>query len=913
VRTDDQQRVIDVWFPCAGVDAACHLPVGSGKNEKAIAVWFASRPIAQARAAVTSALLDDDPLARQLIDAAVRGNAGAIARIADLVATKYPQGRPVVLDVFSGRGIIPLEAARIGARAVGIDLSPVATMAGRILADYALRDWSGEPVLPWAASSDRGWDPAEPRIIADLRAFLARVGEHTARLAGDWYPRSLDGSYPWGYLWAVSIPCDGCGRRFPLLGSLVLRHPHVARLDAGQWLRLAVDGETWHPEVADGRPEQSPTYSSGDRGDGQLRKGKSARCIFCNHVHSLETVKAKGFAGQYEDVILATAEDVDGKKIFRVPTAQEREVAHPDPSALPRIGGFSAIPDEAIPANNVHTVQGSGYGYRTFGSLMSTRQALQFAATCIAIRETHAEVLVAGGSPDYARALAAFAGSTLVRRLKRSTRGAGLMSFGNAAGTDSNNVAVNHVFSNESKMSFQFDWFETGLGDGPGTWAGLSSTGLKPYESHVARATGTPARFRTGNAMSLPYRDASVDAVITDPPYDDMIEYADASDLMFVWLRRALGDIEPDLFGHETPTQDGLQPKDDEIIVRRVQDPARVVHDGAFYESSLSRAFREANRVLRPDGRLVVVFGHSDPDAWRKLLAALHEAGYVVTSSWPSRTESANTGVASIRVTVTIGCRVAAEGRPVATAAEVDRDATELVKQRVPGWNRDGLALGDQMMAAYGPVMEVYGRYSSVIEPDGTIASVDRYLTLARRAVREATALRLESLPLETFDSMTRFAFMWMKLHGRTLVPKGEARFLAQADSLRIEDIRGHLVSESSTGFRLVLDPPKALWPESALFDVARAMIGGYIEAGSDGASTALAQSERPPDDEHLWALIGWLANELPASDPVAKAVAAIVRNGGTIMNAAKGIAVSREDADGTVQTTMFTPTEVSS
>jgi hypothetical protein len=268
--------------------------------------------------------------------------------------------------------------------------------------------------------------------------------------------------------------------------------------------------------------------------------------------------------------------------------------------------------------------------------------------------------------------------------------------------------------------------------------------------------------------------------------------------------------------------------------------------------------------------------------------------------------------VASIRVTVTIGCRVARVNRPVATAAEVDREAADLVKTRVPGWNRDGLALGDQMMAAYGPVMEVYGRYSQVIEPDGRIASVDRYLTLARRAVREATALRLESLPLETFDALTRFAFMWMKLHGRTLVPKGEARFLAQADSLRIEEIRGHLVSESSTGFRLVLDPPKSLGPESALFDVARAMVGAYIESGSDGASTALAESERPPDDEHLWALIGWLANELPASDPVAKAVSAIIRNGGTIMNAAKGISVSREEANGPVQTTLFTSSEVS-
>ena len=212
----DQPRVIDVWFPCAGVDAACHLPIGSGKNEKAIAVWFASRPIAQARAAVATALLDDDPSARQLIDAAVRGNTGAIAQLGEMVGARYPAGRPVVIDVFSGRGIIPLEAARLGARAVGIDLSPVATLAGRVLADYALRDWTAEPALPWSGPVVDGWDPAQPRLIRDLRVFLEKVGERTKDIAAAWYPANPDGSYPWGYLWAVSIPCDGCGRRFPL-------------------------------------------------------------------------------------------------------------------------------------------------------------------------------------------------------------------------------------------------------------------------------------------------------------------------------------------------------------------------------------------------------------------------------------------------------------------------------------------------------------------------------------------------------------------------------------------------------------------------------------------------------------------------------------------------------------------------
>ena len=126
--------------------------------------------------------------------------------------------------------------------------------------------------------------------------------------------------------------------------------------------------------------------------------------------------------------------------------------------------------------------------------------------------------------------------------------------------------------------------------------------------------------------MSIPYRDGSVDAVVTDPPYYDMIEYADASDLFHVWLKRVLFDIERDLFGPQAlRTKDGLQNKNDEIIVRRVQEPGRIRHDKDFYEAALSKAFAECLRVLRPDGHLVVVFGHSDPDAWKRLLAALHD------------------------------------------------------------------------------------------------------------------------------------------------------------------------------------------------------------------------------------------------------------------------------------------------
>ena len=157
-----------------------------------------------------------------------------------------------------------------------------------------------------------------------------------------------------------------------------------------------------------------------------------------------------------------------------------------------------------------------------------------------------------------------------------------------------------------------------------------------------------------------------------------MIEYADASDLFYVWLKRVLFDIEPDLFGPSRRHQDGLQNKDDEIIVRRVHEPGRVRHDTDFYETIAVAGVRRGRRVLRPDGHLVVVFGHSDPDAWRRLLggaarrrlrrhqlvAVAHRDGQH-RASRSSRSPSPSAAASPPR------------SGPVATAAQVDREVTE--------------------------------------------------------------------------------------------------------------------------------------------------------------------------------------------------------------------------------------------
>lgn len=886
-------RLIDEWFPCAAVDAAVGTPAGSGRSEKALFTWFASRPIAQARAAVLCTLLPNQVSTRPDVRAAVEtGAPAALDRLRTAITAEYPDGRPVVLDLFSGRGIIPLEAARFGAVAVGTDLSPVATLGGRLLGDFPLRDWSHEPPLPFGAATDSSSElvsPDEPRLVADVRAVLAEVDRHSTEAISKFYPRNDLGEFPWAYLWAITIVCDNCRRRFPLVGSMTLRNPYARTEDFGQSLRLLVDGDDWYADVVDGTATQPPTFSAASG-----TKGKSARCLFCGHVHSLETVKAMGNAGTYEDALLVVAEERgDVRKVFRRPTKLElRAAAMAEPEDYEPFGPFAAVPDELIPAGNQDTVRASGYGYRRFGDLMNRRQTLKFVQLVRSIRHVRQELLGAGVSCEYADALTGYAAANLPRLIRRATRGARILSHGSASGGQQNRVQVSDVFSDESKVSFNFDYIEAGAGSGPGTWSSVGASGLNALKKVVEESRGgKPGRFRRASAVALPFRDATVDAVICDPPYYNMIDYADVSDLFYVWLKRCLFDVFPELFD-----ESGLQDKSEEIVVKRGGGAAEH-RTREFYERMLGRAFAEARRVLRPDGHLVVVFGHSDPEAWRRLLGALHDAGFIVTSSWPSRTETASTGVASIKVTVTIGCRVAPTLRPVATAAQVDREVEEAVASAVRGWEADGLALDDQLMASHGPAMEVFGRYSSIMKPDGSQADLDRYVTLARSAVRDATALKLDELPLETFDSATRLAIFWHRLYGRNDVPKGEARFLAQADGLRLEEIRGPLMIESKKGFRLRLDGPPQVRAASSTFEVVRAMAAAWNDGGTESVARVIARAERQPNDPHLWAVVGELVRQLQPSDTVAKALSAVQRNATSIGTLAARVADDEEAA----------------
>jgi len=125
-----------------------------------------------------------------------------------------------------------------------------------------------------------------------------------------------------------------------------------------------------------------------------------------------------------------------------------------------------------------------------------------------------------------------------------------------------------------------------------------------------------------GDSSSLPIPDASVDAVVTDPPYFDFVHYSELSDFFFAWLSPALRDRYP-WFAREDSS-----------------DPGEVQHkDPRLFSRQLALVFAEARRVLKDDGVLVFSFHHSRAEGWAAIYEAINKAGLAVVAAHPVHAE----------------------------------------------------------------------------------------------------------------------------------------------------------------------------------------------------------------------------------------------------------------------------------
>ena len=609
-----------------------------------------------------------------------------------------------MVDPFAGGGSIPLEGLRLGCDAVASDLNPVAIILERVILEYLprYRDRLVEEVRRWGQ-----W------MARRLRAEMARF-----------YPADADGAVPLAWLWSRIVRCEGCDAEVPTRYSPWLAHTaHKAvALRTVPWAdRRGVDFEI----VENPRPGQVEagtvsfsrvtcpccghiTPGSQVRKQLKVRRGGTADA----RLVAVVTVHPSRRGRRYR---LATPADTAGIEAAAADLAVRsaaRTAAHPD--------GLSLVPDELSPAGGV---KGAGrafaqrnHGLDSFGDFFTTRQALTLDCLVRAVRSVGEHLKLA---PEYPPDLAVAVQTVLSLALTRQA------DFGNSLNRwEPASESAKQLFARPT-MALVWDFAESNpVDEGLGSfWRAISGVEKALEELNGRWSEG---RVVQGSATAMDLADGSMDLVFTDPPHYDNVPYADLSDFFYVWLRRAIGHLHPDLFA--TP----LTPKADEVLLDQGQGK-----DHAWFEGHMGGAMAECRRVLAPDGIGVVVFSHKSSGAWEGQIQALVDTGWMVTAAWSLDTELTNRlrahDSAVLAATVHLVCRhrprTGDGGTPSSVLWETVRtDVISRLREWFPKMESQKVVGEDAVFACLGPALEMYSRYDRVLREDGSPVRVGELL-----------------------------------------------------------------------------------------------------------------------------------------------------------------------------------------
>jgi len=313
------------------------------------------------------------------------------------------------------------------------------------------------------------------------------------------------------------------------------------------------------------------------------------------------------------------------------------------------------------------------------------------------------------------------------------------------------------------------------------------------------------------SATQLPYPDNHFDAVLTDPPYYDSVPYSYLSDFFYVWLKRNLGQLYPDLFS--TP----LTPKPGEIVAYS-NSKGDLEAGKLFFEENLKCAFRDIRRVLKPRGSAIIVYAHKSTAGWETVINALLDSDLVITGAWPLNTEMQARLTARETAALASSIYIIARKIPRQPTGFYNDVRTELHAHLDAKLHRlweEGIGGADFFIAAIGSAIEVFGKYEQVMDYEGNIVRADRLLAEVRTIATDyAVRQILHNGFTAEISGLTRLYVLWRWNYGEAIVPFDEARKLAQSCGIDISE------AWSKTGFiRKEKEFIRLLGPQSRRLD----------------------------------------------------------------------------------------------
>jgi len=761
-------------FPVQKVseEGAREKNIRQGGHPSTLHIWWARRPLTAVRAGIYALLVPapEEPKERERKRQFIQefskweeSNNPRYIRKAREEIRKIYKGIPKVLDPFAGGGSLPLEALRLGCLPHAIDYNPVATLILKCTLEYPQRFREKNRIGKY-----------QYRLLEDVERWgnwiLEKVGEEIGRF----YPRDEDGSIPVAYIWARTLPCQNplCGAEIPLMRQFRLAYKPDKKIA----LKPKIVGKRVEFEIVESPSDFDPKRGTVSRAivecpvcHSMIDDGTTRR-LFREGKGGERLVAVVVYKGRGREYRLANERDLE---VFR----EAEEYLKEKREKLWEEWGFDPVPDEPTPLGkgrgaerffNMHR-----YGLNSFCNLFNSRQKLALISFSEKFRQAYQEMEKEEMEEEYMKAVASYLALTISRVSDFQST---LCRWVNAWETIAYTMSMAGLIM---MMDYgELNPFSPILS---GTFKSMQGQVLDVLNFLLSipplEEDGLIPDVRQGSATELPYPDEYFDAVITDPPYYDNVPYAYLSDFFYVWLKRMLYDIHPELFS--TP----LTPKSKEIVaytMGKIWEEAK-----KEFEEKLSLAFKEIQRVLKPDAPALIIYAHKSTSGWETLINALLDSGLLPTATLPIDTEQAKRlraqESAALASSLFIACRKK-ERKGIGWLRDVREELRQYLPEKLKRLWDEGIRGADFLIAGIGVAIEVFGKYEIVMDAEGNVLGADKMLDMVRAMVADF-ALReaLQDGIADKITPMTRFYLLWRHIYGNASVIFDDAKKLAQS------------------------------------------------------------------------------------------------------------------------------------
>ena len=894
-----RKKLIEVALPLDAINKASarEKSIRHG-HPSTLHLWWARRPLAAARAVIFSQMVDDPSSCPDLFPTEKKQEKERqrlFKIIEDLVLWEnttneevleraraeirqswrracadnadHPRAKelfdrhklPAFHDPFAGGGALPLEAQRLGFESYASDLNPVAVLINKAMIEIPPKFAGKPPVNPEARKDrrliDREWHGAQG-LAEDVRYYGQWMRNEAEKRIGHLYPK-------------VEVTAEMAkerpdlekyvGRKLTVIAWLWARtvkspNPAFAQVDvplASTFMLATKAGKEAYVEpvirnggyrftVKVGNPKDSEAATRGT----SAGKRSGFLCVMSGTPLPYDYIRNEGTAGRMGARLMVIAAEGDRGRVYLAPTP-EHEAAN-----------LKAKPEwkPDTPLHGKCRVNVSNYGMDTYGDLFTPRQLVALTTFSDLVKEVRERVqrdAVTARLPDdveplreggtgamaYADTLGVYLGMAVSR-------------YSNAATTicswnpGQKKEDIRFTFSRQA-LPMTWDYAE---GNPFSTSSGNYSDNIETWMYKVLLSL--PSNAFDGMSIQADAANQAISGgkvISTDPPYYDNIGYADLSDFFYVWQRRSLKPVLPELFATVAV------PKSEELVATPYRHGSKEKAESFFL-----RGMTQAMHRLADQGHpafpaaIYYAFKQSESDdkgtastGWDTFLEATISAGFAISGTWPIRTErqgrTIGIGTNALASSIVLVCRP----RPANATTATRREFVAVLKAELPvaldHLQRGNIAPVDLAQAAIGPGMAVYTRYSKVLDAEGKPLTVREALALINQTLDEALAEQEGD-----FDADTRWALTWFEQSGFDEGEYGVAEQLSKSKNTSVAGMVEAGILESKRGQVRLLAPADlpADWdpatdPRLTAWEIVHHLIR-VLEGGGEGAAADL-------------------------------------------------------------------------